>query len=91
LAIWDRIQIKDDCVHERWRIELFGGLRATYRHTIITRFRTQKTALLLSYLAYHREQSHPREALIDLLWPEATAATGRQSMRTALASLRRQL
>jgi DNA-binding SARP family transcriptional activator len=28
-------------------------------------------------LAYHRERAHPRDHLIDLLWPEADLASGR--------------
>jgi predicted ATPase/DNA-binding SARP family transcriptional activator len=75
----------------RWRIEFLGGLRARQGDRVITRFRTQKTAALLAYLAYHRQQSHPRELLIDLLWPESEEREGRQSLRQALASLRRQL
>ena len=35
----------------RWRIELFGGLRAHLGEREIHRFRTQKTAALLAYLA----------------------------------------
>jgi DNA-binding SARP family transcriptional activator len=34
-----------------WRIEFFGGLRARRDNEVITRFRTQKTAALLAYLA----------------------------------------
>ena len=36
-----------------WRIDLFGGLSATHGERVVTRFRTQKTAALLAYLAYH--------------------------------------
>src|SRR5689334_22725970 len=74
-----------------WRITLFGGLRAEQADRVLTRFRTRKTAALLAYLAYYLERSHPREKLIDLLWPEADLDAGRNGLSVALSSLRRQL
>jgi predicted ATPase/DNA-binding SARP family transcriptional activator len=74
-----------------WKIELFGGLRAIRNDQIVNRFRTQKTASLLAYLAFHSHRSHPREELIELLWPEHAPQLGRRSLRTALSSLRHQL
>src|SRR5689334_1812715 len=71
-----------------WRIEMLGGLRATCGERSITRFRTRKTGELLAYLAYFRERAHPRELLIDLLWPEDDIDAGRHSLSTALSSLR---
>ena len=80
------------------RIEMLGGLKVIHtRRTraeacAVTRFSTRKTAALMAYLAYHFKYSpHPRELLIDMLWPEADLEAGRASLRTALASLRRQL
>ncbi len=70
---------------------MFGGLRARQTERTISRFRTQKTAVLLAYLAYHRHRSHPREVLIEMLWPEAEAESGRHSLSLALSSLRSQL
>jgi len=57
----------------------------------ITRFRTQKTAALLSYLAFYPNQAHSRELLIDMLWPDATLEDPRNSLSKALSSLRQQL
>jgi DNA-binding SARP family transcriptional activator len=74
-----------------WRIELFGGLRVQREEQVITRFRTQKTALLLAYLACHYRRMHPREALIELLWPECVPEVGRHKLSVALSSLRSQL
>ncbi len=76
---------------EPWQIELFGGLTARQGPREITRFRTQKTASLLAYLAYHLDRSHPRERLIDLFWPDDDPEAARHSLRTALSSLRHQL
>lgn len=73
------------------RIELLGGLRVIWDERSIVRFRTQKTAALLAFLAYHCDRAHPREALIEMLWPWANLDAGRQSLSQALYSLRHQL
>jgi predicted ATPase/DNA-binding SARP family transcriptional activator len=75
----------------RWRIELLGGLRATQGDREITRFRSRKTGALLAYLAYHLARAHPRDVLVELLWPEADIDRARQSLSMALSSLRHQL
>jgi hypothetical protein len=78
-----------------WKIELFGGLRAARVDVAgaraITHFRTQKTGELLAYLALHRTRRHPREALVNLLWPEEDPISARHRLSVALSSLRRQL
>ncbi|HZH34494.1 MAG TPA: tetratricopeptide repeat protein [Pyrinomonadaceae bacterium] len=73
------------------RIELLGRLSAERDNQIITRFRTHKTGLLLAYLAFYPKRIHAREELIEMLWSESDTEAGRASLRTALASLRRQL
>jgi DNA-binding SARP family transcriptional activator len=75
----------------RWRIELFGGLRAQRGEQVVTRFRTQKAASLLAYLAYYYQRSHPREVLIELLWPECEVDVARHRLSVALSLLRQQL
>lgn len=75
----------------RLRIELFGWLHVEQAGRAITRFRSHKTGLLLAYLAFYSGRSHPREVLIEMLWPEAPPEAGRDRLSTALASLRRQL
>ena len=74
-----------------WQIQLFGGLSLTRGDETIARFRSQKFGLLLAYLSLFPKRSHSREELADLLWPDADSETGRVNLRTALASLRRQL
>ena len=73
------------------RVELFGGLRLRCGEREVTRFRTRKSAALLAYLAFHRGRRHPREALLEVLWPEADFESARHNLRQALYSLRRQL
>src|SRR5260370_40300406 len=73
------------------RIELFGGLRVEQADRLITRFQTRKTGALLAYVAFYRQRAHPRELLIEVLWPEDDIDSARQKLRLALTSLRRQL
>ncbi len=73
------------------RIGLLGGLRVIDGDREITHFVTQKTASLLGFLAYHREQAHLRDTVIEMLWPWASPGAGRQSLSTALSALRHQL
>jgi predicted ATPase/DNA-binding SARP family transcriptional activator len=78
-----------------WNIELLGSLRAVGTGTLhgreITRFRTQKTAALLAFLAFGRTRDHSRESLIGMLWPDCDEAAGRNSLSASLSALRRDL
>jgi DNA-binding SARP family transcriptional activator len=51
---------------ERLCIELFGALKVRCGEREITRFRTQKAAALLAYLALFQERTHSREQLAEL-------------------------
>ncbi len=70
---------------------MLGGLRLTVGAQTTTRFRTQKTAALLAYLACHPERAHAREVLVELLWPEDDPESGRHKLSVALSALRQQL
>ena len=74
-----------------WRIEMLGWMRAQSGDLTVTRFRTQKTALLLARLALFSKRTHPREELADLLWPDADQDAGRNNLKQSLAILRRLL
>ncbi len=74
-----------------WRITLLGELRAERGDLVVTRFRTQKTASLLAYLAYHGDRTHSREMLAELLWPEEDPESSRHRLSVALSALRQQL
>lgn len=74
-----------------WTIRLLGGLRAEHAERTVTRFRSRNIGALLAYLAFYRRRSHAREELAEMLWPGAEPHVGRANLRTALASLRRQL
>jgi predicted ATPase/DNA-binding SARP family transcriptional activator len=70
------------------QIELLGGLQVRQGDRLVSRFTTYKIGALLAFLAYFPERPHPRETLIELLWPEGTPERGRNNLSTALSSLR---
>jgi DNA-binding SARP family transcriptional activator len=74
-----------------WRIQLLGGLRAEEDNRVIEHFRTQKCAVLFAYLACHLQRSHPREELVELLWPESEPHAGRNNLSKELSWLRGEL
>jgi len=74
-----------------WTVELFGGVSAIHQERVIRRFRTQKTASLLAYLAYNKTQRHPREKLADLLWPDNDPHDSRMSLNVAVCALKQAL
>ncbi|HEV2037939.1 MAG TPA: winged helix-turn-helix domain-containing protein, partial [Candidatus Eremiobacteraceae bacterium] len=52
---------------------------------------TQKARALLAYLVLHRGADIGRERLMEVLWPEADPERARNSLNTALWSIRRSL
>src|SRR3989442_8100496 len=72
------------------RIDLLGQFRVQTGDRVITRFATQKAGSLLAYLAFHPEP-HPREILVEILWPDGLPEAGRASLSQALSTLRRQV
>ena len=74
-----------------WEFQFLGRLSARRGDQVITRFASSRVAALLARLALFPHRDHPREELIDLLWPDSDLDAGRLSLRVALASLRRQL
>lgn len=76
---------------ELCQVELFGGIKAIVSGRVVARFRTEKTALLLAYCAYFLGREHPRETLIEMLWPDSDPDQARNSLSKAVSSLRNQL
>jgi predicted ATPase/DNA-binding SARP family transcriptional activator len=76
-------------LEEPWRITLCGSLTARRGARVLSRFRTQKTGLLLAYLALHPEHRYGREELAELFWYESDSPLS--NLRMALPSLRQQL
>jgi DNA-binding SARP family transcriptional activator len=71
------------------RIQLLGELRLTFAGQEAPRSLPQKVGGLLGYLACFLHRAHPRDALVDLFWPEGDRESGRTSLRSALPRLRR--
>src|SRR5436309_13513783 len=76
---------------QRWRIELFGGLRAQQGERVVTHFESRKVAALLACLALRLQRAQPRELLAEQLWPEEDWEVIRNRLRQGLSSLRQTL
>ncbi len=74
-----------------WHLRLLGDLSLQRNGREIRRFRAQKYAHLLAYLALNQGRAHAREELMEIFWPEEPLPKARTCLRTALSSLRRQL
>lgn len=72
----------------RLGIALFGPMQVTHNARSISGFGYDKVRALLAYLALEPDRPHRREALAGLLWPEVPERVARDSLRTALATLR---
>ncbi|WP_309714364.1 AAA family ATPase, partial [Armatimonas sp.] len=73
-----------------YRIELCDGVGVHWSEAKITKFRTQKAARLLAYLALH-PGNHSRERLIELFWPELGLDAARNALSTTLIYLKKPL
>jgi predicted ATPase/DNA-binding SARP family transcriptional activator len=71
------------------QLHLLGRFRVE-RGGKAVRLPTRESRLLLAYLALHPE-SHAREKVAALFWPEVPDASARASLRNALSTLRRKL
>lgn len=71
----------------RWHVQTLGAFKVTYGSQTAS-FRTQKTASLFAQLAYYAGRPVSKDALCDTLWPDSPRSAARQSLRTALSSLR---
>jgi predicted ATPase/DNA-binding SARP family transcriptional activator/Tfp pilus assembly protein PilF len=74
---------------ERWQVQLLGELCVRRGKKEIWDFSTRRTAALLAYLVLESQSPHPRDALIDLIWPGRELKNGIESFRVALSWLRR--
>jgi predicted ATPase len=73
------------------RINLFDGLSVQVGEQSLRQFQTYKTGALLAYLAFYQQKQHPREQLINLLWPDAEPTAARNRLTQALVWLRPRL
>src|SRR5262245_14857511 len=84
-------EVNADMAEKRWRIELFGGLRAQRGERIVTHFESRKIAALFACLALRLHRVQSREVLAEQLWPEEEWEVVRNRLRQGLSSLRQTL
>src|SRR5262245_35161669 len=79
------------CEMARLQLRLLGGfdLQAGPGHAVP--IKRKKAQALLAYLACHPGQSHPRDKLATLLWPDVDNRQARANLRKVLFVLRSEL
>lgn len=76
---------------ELLQVYLLGSPQVRRGSSVLPPLPTQKTTSLLAYLLLHRHSSHSRAKLSALYWGDVSDEQARHSLRTALATLRREL
>lgn len=71
-----------------WQVRLLGALEARCGKVVINHFPTRAAGALLARLALQPERAHPREELVELLWPGAAPEVGRNRLRQTLSTLK---
>jgi predicted ATPase len=69
----------------RWSVRLLGAVEAHCEGRKITHFPTRAAALLVARVALAPDRIHPREELVELLWPGVALDVGRNRLRQALS------
>ena len=72
----------------RWQLRLLGGLQLHGPDRDLARLPSRAATALLARLALAPDRDHPREELIELLWPGVDAAVGRNRLRQTLSTLK---
>ncbi len=71
-----------------WALRLLGAVELADDHGRLARVPSRAALLLLARLAIAPRRQHPREELVELLWPGVGTETGRNRLRQALSVLR---
>ena len=71
-----------------WRLQLLGRVALIDRLQRPARLPGRMTTVLLARLAMAPRRDHPREELVELLWPGVAAAIGRNRLRQLLTTLK---
>ena len=69
-------------------VSVLGEMQVLIDDVPIQSFESDKVRALLAYLVVEADRSHPREALIGLLWPDSPEEAARHNLRQALFNLR---
>jgi len=70
------------------RVRVFGKLHMQNGEASVSAFPTRRVEELFGYLLLNQGARHPREKLVDTLWPDIALSNGRASLSTALWRLR---
>jgi len=72
-----------------YHLNLFGEFELNLADGKSVKVATRHAQLLLAYFLLNQDRSLAREKLVDLLWPDAAEAKGKQSLRQTLYVLRK--
>ncbi len=72
----------------RWTLRLLGAFELNDGQQRLTRLASRPMVALLARLALAPDRNHPREELVELLWPGVDAQVSRNRLRQALSVLR---
>jgi DNA-binding SARP family transcriptional activator/TolB-like protein/cytochrome c-type biogenesis protein CcmH/NrfG len=86
-----KINAPPGTTREAAELRLLGGFELLSRDKTAIELPTRKSRLLLAFLASPPGQSHSREKLAGLFWPDTQEEQARGSLRYALAGLRNAL
>lgn len=74
-----------------WSIRLLGAIEARSPEGRVARLPSRAATLMLARLAMAPGRLHPREELVEMLWPGVAHDTGRNRLRQVLSTLKSQL
>lgn len=77
--------------HPVLAVHCFGSLRVFKDGRALDPWPNRRSRSLFKYLVCHRDRLVPKELLMDLLWPRATARAARNNLNVAIHHLRRML
>jgi len=73
----------------RLSLTLLGAFQITLDGKPVTGFESDKVQALLVYLALEADRPHRRDALAEMFWPDRPQGVARNSLKQALANLRK--
>jgi len=72
-------------------LSLFGALQITLNGKPISGIDSDKVRALFVFLAVEADQTHRRDALAEIFWPDKHQGDGRKNLRQSLANLRKSI
>ena len=74
-----------------WQVRLLGAVQADRAGLCLSHWPSRAVAALLARLALSPNRAHPREELVELLWPGVALDVGRNRLRQTLSTLKSML